>query len=75
MVILAIISFIIALGVSVMLIWAAGVINSMKFGQKRWVTIVLNIVSVVVALVGIFGILYSTKVFTTLLYYLTMAEG
>nr|DAS91482.1 MAG TPA: hypothetical protein [Caudoviricetes sp.] len=75
MVFLAMVSFIIAIGVSIMLIWAAGVINSMKLGQERWVTIVLNIVSVVVALVGIFGILYSTKVFTTLLYYLTMVEG
>nr|DAN68606.1 MAG TPA: hypothetical protein [Caudoviricetes sp.] len=34
MVILAMISFMIAIGVSVMLIWAAGVINSMKLGQN-----------------------------------------
>ena len=58
-----------------MLIWASRVIQSMKFGKGRWPAIVINIIAAVVAIVRLFGIVYSTKVFTILLRYLTMIEG
>lgn len=75
MVFLAMVSFIIAIGVSIMLIWAAGVIQSMKFGKGRLVDIAIQILSVIVAIVGLFGIAYSIRVFMVFMCYLSIVQG
>ena len=75
MVILAMVSFMMAIGVSVMLIWSAGVIQSMKSEKGRCVDIAIYILSAVVAIVGLFGIVYSIRVFIVFITYLSVVQG
>ena len=65
-------SFVMAIGVSITLLWAAGVIKSMRIGEgSKTITIAMNILAATVALVGIVFMVYSANIFTVWLCYLT----
>ena len=57
-------SFVMAVGVSITLIWSAGVIKSMRIGEgSKTITILMNILAATIALVGIVFMVYSARLF------------
>lgn len=65
-------SFVMAMGVSITLLRAAGVIKSMQIGEgSKTITIAMNILAATVALVGIVFMVYSANIFTIWVCYLT----
>ena len=64
-------SFMMSMAVSVTLLWGAGVIKSMKLGKGR-LTIATNTLVVVIAIIGLLGLVCSATIFTIWLHYVIM---
>ena len=60
-----------SMAVSVTLLWGAGVIKSMKLGKGR-LTIATNTLVVVIAIIGLLGLVCSATIFTIWLHYVIM---
>lgn len=64
-------SFMMSMAVSMTLLWGAGVIKSMKLGKGR-LTIIATNVLVVIAIIGLLGLVCSATIFTIWLHYVIM---
>lgn len=61
-----------SMAVSMTLLWGAGVIKSMKLGKVRLTIIATNTLVVVIAIIGLLGLVYSATIFTIWLHYVIM---
>lgn len=65
-------SFMMSMAVSMTLLWGAGVIKSMKLGKGRLTIIATNTLVVVIAIIGLLGLVCSATIFTIWLHYVIM---
>lgn len=65
-------SFMMLMAVSMTLLWGAGVIKSMKLGKVRLTIIATNVLVVVIAIIGLLGLVCSATIFTIWLHYVIM---
>ena len=65
-------SFMMSMAVSMTLLWGAGVIKSMKLGKGRLTIIATNTLVVVIAIIGLLGLVCLATIFIIWLHYVIM---